>query len=232
MLKDFKTTEAWRIFRIQSELVEGIEALRTLGPAVTLFGSARLQPKTPYYKAAFDVSKKLSKKGVAVITGGGPGIMEASNRGCFKHKGTSVGLNIDLPFEQTPNVHQDISINFRYFFVRKLMFVKNAQAVVIFPGGLGTLDELFEAVTLVQTGKLRPLPILLYGSDYWKGLLKWLRSTVLDATCISKEDLDLFQMVNTPDETVKMVMKSMKRHYGSTLKQALAEPRSYDMPLA
>jgi uncharacterized protein (TIGR00730 family) len=209
VVDDFKTTEAWRVFRIQAELIDGIEVLRGLGEAVTIFGSARSDPKSKYYKDAKTLARQLSKKGIAVITGGGPGIMEAANKGCFKKGGQSVGLNIALPFEQAPNDYQDISLSFRYFFVRKLMFAKHADAIVIFPGGFGTMDELFEALTLVQTEKISPLPIILYGSKYWQGLLDWWKDSVLEEGCISKQDLDLMHIVDKPEEAVNIVTKFM-----------------------
>ncbi len=203
MVDDFKTTEAWRVFRIQAE--DGIEVLRGLGVAVTIFGSARSKAGSKYYKDAESLARKLSKKGIAVITGGGPGIMEAANKGCFKKGGRSVGLNIALPFEQAPNKYQDISLSFRYFFVRKLMFAKHADSIVIFPGGFGTMDEFFEALTLVQTEKIRPFPIILYGSKYWKGLLDWCKNTVLEEGCLSKSDFDLIQVVDSPKEVVEII---------------------------
>ncbi|MBF0444202.1 MAG: TIGR00730 family Rossman fold protein [Magnetococcales bacterium] len=206
MVDDFKTTEAWRVFRIQAELIDGIEVLRGLGEAVTIFGSARSKVGSRYYKDAQSVARKLSKKGIAVITGGGPGIMEAANKGCYKKGGRSVGLNISLPFEQSPNHYQDISISFRYFFVRKLMFAKHADSIVIFPGGFGTMDELFEALTLVQTEKIKPFPIILYGSKYWQGLLDWCKNTVLAEGCLSQSDLDLIQVVDTPKEAVDIIV--------------------------
>ncbi|MBF0620365.1 MAG: TIGR00730 family Rossman fold protein [Magnetococcales bacterium] len=205
MVEDFKTTEAWRIFRIQSELIDGIETLRHLGPAVTIFGSARLKPGSPYYEAARTISKKLSQQKISIITGGGPGVMEGANRGCYQQGGQSVGLNVALAFEQVPNAFQDISLTFRYFFVRKLMFAKNADSMIIFPGGFGTMDELFEILTLVQTGKLREFPIILYGTEYWRGLLEWLRNTVLPEGCIGPSDLDLFHMEDDPDTIVKII---------------------------
>ncbi|MBF0381250.1 MAG: TIGR00730 family Rossman fold protein [Magnetococcales bacterium] len=204
-MDDFKTTEAWRVFRIQAELIDGIEVLRGLGVAVTIFGSARSKPDSKYYKDAAKLSRKLSKKGIAVITGGGPGIMEAANKGCYKRGGRSIGLNISLPFEQAPNKYQDISLSFRYFFVRKLMFAKHADSIVIFPGGFGTMDEFFEALTLVQTEKIRPFPIILYGSQYWNGLLDWCRNTVLAEGCLSESDFDLIQVVDSPNEVVDII---------------------------
>ena len=218
-MDDFKTTEAWRIFRIQAELIDGIEVLRGLGQAVTIFGSARSQSSSKYYKDARSLGRSLSKKGIAVITGGGPGIMEAANKGCFKKGGKSVGLNIALPFEQDPNKFQDISLSFRYFFVRKLMFAKHADAIVIFPGGFGTMDELFEALTLVQTEKISPFPIILYGSKYWKGLIDWWQQTVLEEGCISKKDLALMHMVDDPDSAVKIIEDFLYSKRGTVRKK-------------
>ncbi|MDW7712053.1 MAG: TIGR00730 family Rossman fold protein [Deferrisomatales bacterium] len=204
-MEDLKTSEAWRIFRIQAELIDGIESLNELGPAVTVFGSARLPPDSPYYRATEELGRLLSSAGFAVITGGGPGLMEAANKGCHGGKGTSVGLNIDLPREQYPNPYQDICLSFRYFFVRKLMFVKYCLAYVICPGGFGTLDELFEALTLVQTGKIRRFPIVLLGSEYWAGLAGWLRDRMLVEGCIDPEDLDLFHVCDDPAEVVRVI---------------------------
>ncbi|RMF77848.1 MAG: TIGR00730 family Rossman fold protein [Nitrospirae bacterium] len=205
-MEDLRTSDTWRIFRIQAELVDGFETLHDLGPAVTIFGSARLGPETPYYQAARTVAEGLSEAGLAVITGGGPGIMEGANRGAAVGEGPSVGLNIELPHEQVANTYQDIRLEFRYFFVRKLMFVKYAVGFVIFPGGFGTMDELFEALTLVQTGKIRRFPILLFGSDYWDGLLAWLRRTMLESGCIDREDLALIQVVDDPKEAVRLLL--------------------------
>ncbi|MBF0368276.1 MAG: TIGR00730 family Rossman fold protein [Magnetococcales bacterium] len=209
-MDDFKTTEAWRVFRIQAELIDGIETLRGMGPAVTIFGSARTPDDDASYLAAKETAELFSKHGVGVITGGGPGIMEAANKGAFSEGAVSVGLNIALPFEQQANHFQDVSISFRYFFVRKLMFAKYADAFIIFPGGFGTLDELFEALTLVQTGKMRHLPIILYGSDYWQGLLQWLRSKVLSEGCISKKDLNIFHVVDNPRQALSIVSAALK----------------------
>ncbi len=211
-MEDLKTSETWRIFRIQAELIDGIESLSELGPAVTVFGSARLPPASPYYQATEEFCRRLSEAGFAIITGGGPGLMEAANKGCHGGKGTSVGLNIDLPREQSPNPHQDISLSFRYFFVRKMMFVKYCLAYVICPGGFGTLDELFEALTLVQTGKIRRFPVILFGSDYWSGLIEWLRARMLAEGCIDPEDLELFHVCDEPQEVVTLVTA----HYAKT----------------
>ncbi len=204
-MEDLRTSETWRIFRIQAELIDGIETLNRLGPAVTVFGSARLRPESPYYAATEHFCRRLSDAGFAIVTGGGPGIMEAANRGCHAGHGTSVGLNIALPEEQAPNGYQDVRMTFRYFFVRKLMFVKYSVGFVICPGGYGTLDELFEALTLVQTGKIRRFPIVLLGSDYWGGLLDWLRGRMLAEGCIGEGDLDLFRVCDDPDEIARLI---------------------------
>ncbi|MEW6109389.1 MAG: TIGR00730 family Rossman fold protein [Nitrospirota bacterium] len=208
-MEDLKTSETWRVFRIQSELVEGFETLNELGPAVTTFGSSRLSTDNKYYKDAVTVARKLADDGFAVITGGGPGIMEGANKGAKMGKAHSVGLNIEIPSEQIPNKYQDITLSFRYFFIRKLMFIKYAIAFIIFPGGFGTMDELFEALTLVQTGRIQSFPIILYGSDYWKGLLDWMRNTLVPHGTISREDFSLFSIVNTPDEVCFLI----KEHY-------------------
>ena len=184
-MEDLKTSETWRVFRIQSELVEGFETLHDLGPAVTVFGSSRLSPESEYYKEAACVAKMLADEGFAVITGGGPGIMEGANRGAKKGKAHSVGLNIEIPSEQVPNKYQDVSLSFRYFFIRKLMFIKYAIAFIIFPGGFGTMDELFEALTLAQTKRIQSFPIILYGAGYWKGLLDWMKETLVPQGTIS-----------------------------------------------
>lgn len=201
--------DALRVLRIQQEFVTGFTELADLGPAVTLFGSARLPQDHPDSVAAYQVAHKLGEHGLAIISGGGPGIMEAANHGAKDAGTTSVAANIELPFESSPNPYQDISLTFRYFFVRKVMLVKYAQAFVIFPGGFGTLDEIFEVLTLVQTHKAPPIPIVLYGRSYWQGLLDWLKERVLEAGCISPEDLDLFTVVDTVDEAVDTVVSSL-----------------------
>jgi uncharacterized protein (TIGR00730 family) len=209
-MEDLAKSDTWRVFRIMAELVEGFEALNNIGPAVTIFGSARLQPGSPYYIKCLKVSERLAKDGFAVISGGGPGIMEAANKGAQIADGTSVGLNIELPREQTPNTYQDVKVEFRYFFVRKLMFVKYAVAYVIFPGGFGTLDELFEALTLIQTKKIRSFPVVLVGKDYWEGLFDWLRKTVLESGAIGPEDIDLMHVVDEPEEVCAIINKRYK----------------------
>ncbi len=193
-----------------AELVEGFEALNNIGPAVTIFGSARLAPGSPYYNKCLKVAENLAKDGFAVISGGGPGIMEAANKGAQNANGTSVGLNIELPMEQTPNLYQDVKVEFRYFFVRKLMFVKYAVGYVIFPGGFGTIDELFEALTLIQTKKIRGFPVVLVGKDYWSGLIDWMKKSVLAAGSISPEDLDFMHIVDEPEEVCAIINKRYK----------------------
>ena len=205
-----KVQEAWRVLRIQSELVDGTDKLLKLGAAVTVFGGARFEPGSPHYQQAQILGELLGSQGVPVITGGGPGIMEAANRGCFGTSATSVGLNIELPFEQTSNPYQDISLDFRYFFVRKYLFIKHALGFVIFPGGYGTLDELFEALTLVQTGKVDPFPIVLVGVDYWSGLVDWIVGRMLEQGCISDEELYLFNLVDTSEEAAELILQHMR----------------------
>lgn len=205
-----KVQEAWRVLRIQSELVDGTDKLLKLGAAVTVFGGARFEPGSPHYQQAQILGELLGSQGVPVITGGGPGIMEAANRGCFGTSATSVGLNIELPFEQTSNPYQDISLDFRYFFVRKYLFIKHALGFVIFPGGYGTLDELFEALTLVQTGKVDPFPIVLVGVDYWSGLVDWIVGRMLEQGCISDEELHLFNLVDTSEEAAELILQHMR----------------------
>jgi len=204
-MDDLKTSEAWRIFRIQAELIDGIETLNDLGPAVSVFGSARFSEGSPYYNAARETAALLCKQNLAVITGGGPGIMEAASRGCFEAGGTSVGLNIVLPREQHPNHFQNRSITFRYFFIRKLMFVRYAMAYVIFHGGFGTMDEFFESLTLIQTKKIRRFPIVLFGSSYWQGLLDWMRAAMLPHGAIATDDLELFHLVDTPEAATDII---------------------------
>jgi uncharacterized protein (TIGR00730 family) len=198
----------WSVFKIMSEFVEAFEKLSNVGPCISIFGSARTKKSSPYYKDAVEIAEKLTKKGYGVITGGGPGIMEAGNKGAKQGKGPSVGLNIDLPFEQTPNkyIDHETSIDFNYFFVRKVMFVKYAQAFVILPGGVGTLDELFEVITLIQTEKIQKIPIILYGRSYWEGLLEWMKTTVLEKeNCINQSDLDNFVVIDNIDDIIKTI---------------------------
>ncbi len=209
-MEDLAKSDTWRVFRIMAELVEGFEALNNIGPAVTIFGSARLQPGSPYYNKCLKVAENLAKDGFAVISGGGPGIMEAANKGAQNANGVSVGLNIELPKEQMTNQFQDVRVEFRYFFVRKLMFVKYAVGYVIFPGGYGTMDELFEALTLIQTKKIRSFPVVLVGREYWEGLFDWLRKTMLAAGNINPEDLDLMHVVDDPEEACAIINRRYK----------------------
>ena len=200
--------ESWRVFRIMGEFVEGFDELSTLGPCVSVFGSARLTRADPVYDRCVETVRLLGKAGFGIITGGGPGIMEAANRGAQEVGTPSVGCNIELPFEQGLNEFIDIGIDFRYFFVRKTMFVKYAQAFVIFPGGFGTLDELFEALTLIQTRKVRNFPVVMFGKEFWAGLMDWIRGKLLKEGKISKEDLDLIYLTDSPEEVVAHVVSA------------------------
>lgn len=205
---EIQTSDSWTIFKVISEFVEGFEKLSRIGPCVSIFGSARTKPDNPYFKLAEDIAYKLTQHGYGVITGGGPGIMEAGNMGAKKGNGKSVGLNIDLPFEQSGNlfIDPDKLINFDHFFVRKVMFVKYAQGFIVLPGGFGTLDELFEAITLIQTDKIGRFPIILVGSEFWGGLMDWVKSTMLKKeNNISEEDLELIQLVDTAEEAVEKI---------------------------
>jgi uncharacterized protein (TIGR00730 family) len=203
--------DSWRMFRIISEFVGGFEALGEIKKAVSIFGSARSRPNESCYRDAEKTAYLLAKKGYAVITGGGGGIMEAANKGAHRARGTSVGLNIELPHEQKPNPYANIQMGFRYFFVRKVMFVKYASAFVVFPGGYGTLDELFEALTLIQTQKIKPFPVLLYDREYWKGLIKWIEDKLLSSDLITKGDEKLFHLVSSPEEAVKVIIQHHKK---------------------
>lgn len=201
------TADSWQIFKVMAEFVEGFEKMGRIGPCVSVFGSARSKPDNKYYKIAEELAYLLTKKGFGVITGGGPGIMEAANKGAHFAQGKSVGLNITLPHEQNSNpfIDKDKLINFDYFFVRKVMFMKYSQGYVVMPGGFGTLDELFEAITLIQTQKMVYFPIVLLGVDYWKGLIDWIKDRLLAEKNISPEDLDFIQLVDTPEEAVKLI---------------------------
>jgi uncharacterized protein (TIGR00730 family) len=200
------TTDSWRVFRIMGEFVEGFDTLARVGPAVSIFGSARTLPEDRYYMAAEEVARRLVDAGFAVITGGGPGIMEAANKGAAEAGGESVGCNIELPFEQGMNEWVRTAVNFRYFFVRKTMFVKYAEGFIIFPGGFGTMDELFESLTLIQTGKVRDFPVVLFGSEYWGGLLDWLKGTMLADGKINTTDLGLLVVTDSPEEAVATII--------------------------
>src|SRR5438552_17080169 len=220
VIDDFTSKDTWRIFRIIAEFVEGFEMLAKIPPAVAIFGSSRSLPGTPAYERAQAIAGILAKNGYSVITGGGPGVMEAANKGAAEAGTTSVGLNIELPLEQKPNVYANKFLNFRYFFVRKVMFVKYSIAFVILPGGFGTLDELFEAITLIQTQKIKPFPVILVGTQYWKGLLDWIGETLLRDKMIAVEDLDIIRTVDTPEEVLHWVQDSRIRnglHTAATL---------------
>ena len=200
--------ETWRLFRIISEFVDGFEVMSEVGPAVSVFGSARTKPDDPVYQLAVDCGKKIVENDFAVITGGGPGVMEAANKGAYDVGGKSIGLNINLPMEQDPNPFQNYELSFRYFFVRKVMFVKYACGFIIFPGGFGTMDEVFEALTLIQTLKIEPFPVVLVGTDFWGGLLDWIKDTMRDRyKTISPDDIDLFHITDDVDEAIDYISK-------------------------
>jgi uncharacterized protein (TIGR00730 family) len=208
VIDDFTSKDTWRIFRIISEFVEGFEMLAKIPPAVAIFGSARVLPDSVAYQRAEAIATLIARNGYSVITGGGPGVMEAANKGATEAGAISVGLNIELPLEQKPNIYANKLLNFRYFFVRKVMFVKYSVAFVILPGGFGTLDELFEAITLIQTRKIKPFPVILVGREYWKGLLDWVGDTLLREKMIAVEDLDILKTVDTPEEVLHWVQNS------------------------
>jgi uncharacterized protein (TIGR00730 family) len=201
----FISEDPWRVLRIQAEFVDGFDAFATLGPAVTVFGSARIKEGSPTYELARAIGRRLAEAGFAVITGGGPGVMEAANRGCQEGGGISVGCNVELPHEQSLNPYVDLGVDFRYFFARKTMFVKYADAFVILPGGVGTLDELFEALTLIQTGKIEHFPVILVGHDYWSGLIDWMRRVQLPAGTIDADDLHLFHLTDDPAQVLRLI---------------------------
>jgi uncharacterized protein (TIGR00730 family) len=211
---EIKSSDSWMIFKVMSEFVEGFEKLAKIGPCVTIFGSARVKPNHPYYKMAEDIAEELVNHGYGVITGGGPGIMEAGNKGANRAGGKSVGLNIFLPFEQKGNIYIDADklITFDYFFVRKVMFIKYSQGFVIMPGGFGTMDELTEALTLIQTKKIGRFPIVMVGKKFWAGMVDWIKHTLVLEKMISEEDLDLFSLVDTPQEAVKVIDEFYARY--------------------
>lgn len=209
--ESFKHEDPWRIFRIMAEFVDSFESLSTIGPAVTVFGSARTKPRDSDYKATVTMAKLLAKNGLAIITGGGPGIMEAANKGAAQGEGTSVGLNINLPFEQAQNRYANLPIDFHYFFSRKVCLVKYSMAFIYLPGGFGTLDEFFEVITLIQTHRIPHFPILLFGSDYWNGFIEWMKATLKKGGYISPDDLKLFRVVDTPQDAVKTILDYRRR---------------------
>ncbi|HHO48670.1 MAG TPA: TIGR00730 family Rossman fold protein [Desulfobacteraceae bacterium] len=206
----FNAGDSWRLFRIMAEFVEGFDTLSGVhGPAVSFFGSARTQPDDPYYRLTVAIAAELSRLGYSIVTGGGPGIMEAANKGAAESGGNSIGLNINLPFEQEPNPFANIPLSFKYFFVRKVMFVKYAMAFICMPGGFGTLDEVFEAITLIQTRRIKPFPIILVGSDFWNGLIDWINERLLATGNISKNDLLIFQVMDDPEEVVAFIKRTI-----------------------
>ena len=209
-----KAHSSWQIFKIMAEFVDGFEALAKLGPCISIFGSARTQPENPYYELAVEIGKRLSEEGFGIISGGGPGIMEAANKGAQLGGGKSVGLNIELPFEQESNhyIDRDANLNFDYFFVRKTLFTKYSQGFVMMPGGFGTMDEFFEVATLIQTGKMSPVPLILVGSSYWGGLMGWLESVMMQEKNISLEDLELLKVADTADEVAAHVLHFYTKH--------------------
>ncbi|HLX58542.1 MAG TPA: TIGR00730 family Rossman fold protein [Ktedonobacteraceae bacterium] len=210
---DFTHTDPWRVFRIMSEFVDGFDELSRIPPSIAIFGSARTKSDDPSYAAAVETARLLARAGFGIITGGGPGIMEAGNRGAQDGGNVSIGCNIELPFEQGPNPYLDISLDFRYFFVRKTMFVKYAEAFVIFPGGFGTMDELFEALTLIQTKKVSHFPVILYDSKYWSGLINWIRDTMLPSNKVSPDDIGLLMLCDDPKEICKIVIDAYQESY-------------------
>jgi uncharacterized protein (TIGR00730 family) len=208
---DFTQEDPWRVFRIMSEFVEGFEELSAIGPAVTVFGSARAKQNDKYYRLAEATAFKLAKAGYAIITGAGSGIMEAANKGAKKAKGTSIGLNIDVPVVQRPNAYISKLLDFRYFFCRKVMFVKYAKAFVVLPGGFGTMDEFFEAITLIQTKRIEPFPVVLIGKEYWQGLIDWMKKQMLKKSRIIRNELDIFKVADSPDEVVRIIKNFYKK---------------------
>ncbi|QGY42069.1 TIGR00730 family Rossman fold protein [Pseudodesulfovibrio cashew] len=207
LIDDLSMKESWRLFKIMSEIVEGFENLSEIGPAVSMFGSARVKPEDPLYLQTVEISKKLSEAGYSVITGGGPGLMEAGNKGAFENGGESIGLHIHLPMEQHNNEYLNIRSDFRYFFIRKLMFIKYALAYVALPGGYGTLDELAEALVLIQTHRIKPFPIVMFGTEFWSGLVEWFEKQIVANNFAKKEDLNLFIITDDPDKVVAHIRK-------------------------
>ena len=206
----FNAGDSWRLFRIMAEFVEGFDTLSSVkGPAVSFFGSARTRPEDPYYELTVTLARQLTEKGYSIITGGGPGIMEAANKGAADGGGNSIGLNINLPFEQEPNIFANIPLSFKYFFVRKVMFIKYAMAFICMPGGFGTLDELFEAVTLIQTRRIKPFPIIVVGSDFWGGMMEWVKEKMLSNGNIDGDDILIINLMDDPDEIVSFIKRTI-----------------------
>jgi len=209
LINEITVKDTWRMFHIMAEFVEGFEALAECHPAVSIFGSTRVKPEDEVYQKAERIGQLIAENGFGVITGGGPGVMEAANKGASLAGGRSIGLNIELPLEQTPNPYTNTNLRFHYFFVRKVMFIKYAVAYIILPGGFGTMDELFESITLIQTHKIRPFPVILVGSKYWKGLLDWIKEVVLKEGNISPSDLEILQLTDEPEEIIKIIKKTV-----------------------
>ena len=209
LINETTVEDSWRLFHIMAEFTIGFETLADCRPAVSVFGSTRVKPEDEVYRKAERIGQLLAQSGFAVITGGGPGVMEAANKGAASAGGKSVGLNIQLPFEQKPNPYANIPLSFRYFFVRKVMFVKYAMAFIILPGGFGTMDELTESITLIQTHRIRPFPVILVGTDYWKGLVKWLREVVLKEGKMAQEDMDIFQIIDEPEQIIRAIKEKV-----------------------
>jgi len=205
LIDEFSIKESWRLFRIMGEFVDGVEAMHQVGPAVSIFGSARMSEDDPYYGLAENIARLCVREGFGVITGGGGGVMEAANKGAAQAGGKSIGLNIKLPFEQKPNPYANVQLEFKYFFIRKVMFVKYALAYIVLPGGFGTLDELFEAVTLIQTRRIRPFPVILVGTDYWADLVLWIRKSLLGSGRISPKDMDIIHVMDKPEKIVELL---------------------------
>ena len=209
LINEMTVRDTWRLFHIMAEFVEGFEALAECHPAVSIFGSTRVKPEDEIYQKAERIGQLLAENGFGVITGGGPGVMEAANKGASLAGGKSIGINIELPLEQAPNPYTNINLTFHYFFVRKVMFIKYAVAYIILPGGFGTMDELFESITLIQTHKIKPFPVILMGSKYWKGLLDWIKEVVLKEGKISPADLEILQVTDEPEEMIKIIKKTV-----------------------
>ncbi len=216
---DLKGDQSWRVFRIISEFTEGFDRLSGLPDAISIFGSARLKPGHPYYKTTVDIAELLAQNDFAIISGGGPGIMEAANKGAELQKQLSIGLNIELPMEQQPNPYQNLRLDFRYFFVRKVMFIRYSMGYVCMPGGFGTLDELFESLTLMQTHKIHPIPLILFGSHFWQGLLDWIKSILIEYETISAKDLDLIKITDDPQEVLKIMINHREWRNQQRLKE-------------
>ena len=211
VVMDFAKEDPWRVFKIMSEFVEGFEQLSQIGPAVTVFGSARAKPQDKYYKLTEKIAYKLAKAKYAIITGAGSGIMEAANKGAKRANGKSIGLNIDVPVVQNPNKYITQLLDFRYFFCRKVMFVKYAKAFVVVPGGFGTMDEFFESITLIQTRRIKPFPVILIGKEYWEGLIDWMKKRMLTSSLITKKDLNIFRVADSPDEVLSIIKNFYKK---------------------